>query len=208
MTSYTTLTLPLLLYTLTTLASPLNFLLQAQNITLFTPPNPRLQAPDPSPGLTAFQWRVLITEGLWKIEAQFPSAYLYTVDSSMSIDPPTQHLPDPKDLLNFTITSYHSDPDGSAKGVEIEGTLDHTTGKADWADLKERTWYGPAPADNLYWPPDHDLFEAAAEVDRAVKYNYVSYMQVRERNVYNFFDGLDTFCRARIDAETLESLPI
>lgn len=65
---------------------------------------------------------------------------------------------------------------------------------------------GPVAAGDLYWPPDHDVFEAAAELRPDIKYNIVEYKRAENKNVYGFYNGWATPSVGLIEAKTLQRL--
>lgn len=178
-------------------ASALTLPLLSQNLTT-------LDASGSAIRLIGFKWKVHITEGIWRIEALAPSARLYNVDST--IGPYPRRVLDLQNLRQFTIISYDPDADPDRNALVIKGTIDSATQAVAWTPVVRSRWVGPVAAENLYWPPDHDVFEAAARLRSDIEYNIVEYKRAEDKNVYAFHNGWAAPSVGLIDARTLQRL--
>lgn len=141
--------------------------------------------------LTGYKWQVIITEGLFKIEAEYPNAILAHVHSSTEEsgidgnDRPSLETTDPASFGFFRLFCHDKTEGPEDYLVSIHGTLQPETGQVYWGQIgsipiheSNRWWY----CRYLDWPPDHDLFEAAKLLKPALAYWRVRY----ERNEYHF----------------------
>ena len=158
-----------------------------------------------SPRGAGFDWKVHFTEGLWAIQAdEAPDAYLWSVRSfTAPYDPKTFNLhttTNNADLRFFSITCY--DPHGTTTPyVFSRGEVDLTTGKASWSTPVRSYHAGLPPPPELYWPPEHDIAEAAAVFDRPLR-EVIFDSQSDTRQVYSFLRGI--YIEAEVDANTLK----
>ena len=158
--------------------------------------------------LTSWNWKVSITQAFYLLEDLAPSVHLYNVESCM-----TRYVgqPDPRWLSTFKVIGYDPDaPKNISNRLEARGQLDFSTGLAQWTVPEVGAW--PSSVDEpraLFWPPDHDVFEADACLYGEVEWNCVEYIKDGELNLYKFYAGLENPPTKKMTAAALPSkLPI
>lgn len=201
------------------ISGSLNSLPLSHNLTNIQPSNLSATTTTGNTILTGQKWKIAITEAIWAIEGVAPTAYLYEVESRF---PPMtlRKLPfDPSGLQFFTVTCYDPQGEGASRLISVEGTRDLPTGQIRWTEPKRSTWsqsWWVPPA--MFWPPNHDPFEASALMGRrvwsAVTYqHHVSYVligrnfAVMEAQVFEFYNGRGSaLVSAIFDATTLQGV--
>ena len=158
------------------------------NIALFSPTNnTSLSLPLLPPNLTTnsgaltgFKWKVLITEALWEIEEEYPGAVLTSILSATEeFIEDGEHFPstetsDPASLRYFRLLCRLVRNTNDLLIVR-NGTLQPENGKVNWGSIETEPAVLNVRKPPTYWPPEHDLFEAAGVLDPQDKYRKVYY---------------------------------
>lgn len=115
-------------------------------------------------------WLLGIIEGIWLMEKYAPKAYHFYI-STWKSGPKTS---DPADLDSFMIFFRDPETSGQTSTLVLNGHGSLRTGKPNWGNPHESRF--AQTVGELFWPPEHNIFEAAAVLRGKVLFGAITYV--------------------------------
>ena len=104
-------------------------------------------------------------------------------------------------MRHFKVEGYdHLNPKSS---LVSRGVLDPDTGKVNWSKPERIMYYDLDPEPELYWPPDHNIAEAATVLGKPFS-EIMYYQKIDLRQAYVFYGHIHRI--GEVDAVSLEVL--
>lgn len=141
------------------------------------------------------------------MEKYAPQAYPFYI-STWKSGPKTS---DPADLDSFMIFFRDPETSGQTSSLVLNGHGSLRTGKPNWGNPHESQF--AQTVGELFWPPEHNIFEAAAVLRGKVLFGAITYVAridwrlKKTSHLYEFASTPLWDAIATVDSETLEKVP-